>query len=69
MSAAPHAGGDREFPSHGARARAFARFEREFATWLDTPEGRFAVWQAREPCWEQAARARREDESRTSRRA
>jgi hypothetical protein len=46
------------FPVHGARARQFARFERDFATWLDTAEGRFAVWQAREPCWVQAARDR-----------
>ena len=39
---------DGEFPCHGARARIFARFEREFEEWLETPEGRFAVWEARE---------------------
>ena len=35
------------FPSVGARARAFKRFERDFATWLATAEGRFAEWNAR----------------------
>ena len=43
------------FPAHGARARALARFDRDFREWLDTAQGRFAVWQAREPCWVQAA--------------
>lgn len=61
MSASPQADADREFPLHGARARAFARFEREFHAWLDSPVGRFAVWQAREPCWAQAQRMRHED--------
>lgn len=41
----PHAC-DGEFPDHGARARRFARFERDLAAWLDTPEGQFAVWHA-----------------------
>jgi hypothetical protein len=65
MSAPPHADGTGEFPCHGARARLILRFERDFTAWLDTPEGRFAVWQAREPCWEQAARLRREQGART----
>lgn len=46
------------FPTHGARARLLARFERDFRSWLDTADGRFAVWLAREPCWVQAARRR-----------
>ncbi len=58
---------DAPFPLHGARARHFARFERDFETWLDTADGRFAVWQAREPCWVQAARARRDAEERARR--
>lgn len=61
MSASPHADAAREFPLHGARARAFARFERDLHEWLDSPAGRFAVWQAREPCWAQAERLRREN--------
>jgi hypothetical protein len=36
-----------DFPTVGARARAFRRFERDFATWLATAEGRFAEWNAR----------------------
>lgn len=44
------------FPSHGARARLIGRFERDFRAWLDSADGRFAVWLAREPCWVQAAR-------------
>ncbi len=54
--AAPHRGP--EFPLHGARARLVARFDRDFRAWLDTPQGRFAVWEARVPCWAQAARER-----------
>ena len=50
-----------EFPCHGARARIFARFEREFEEWLETPEGRFAVWHAREHRVAQAAGPRRDD--------
>jgi hypothetical protein len=38
-----------DFPRHGARARLIARFERDLREWLDSAEGRFAVWQAREP--------------------
>jgi hypothetical protein len=60
MSAPPQADGDRDFPLHGSRARALARFERDLHAWLDTPEGRFAVWQAREPCWTQARRMRQD---------
>lgn len=66
MAATPPTDGNIQFPDHGARARVFARFERDLQAWLDTPEGRFAVWQAREPCWVQAARARLEAESRSS---
>ena len=36
-----------QFPVAGARARAFRRFERELEAWLASPEGRFAVWEAR----------------------
>lgn len=35
------------FPSFGARARLWARFERDLRDWLETPEGRFAIWCAR----------------------
>lgn len=35
------------FPSFGARARLWARFERDLRAWLETPEGRFATWCAR----------------------
>jgi hypothetical protein len=35
-----------EFPSYGARARTWTRFERDLQTWLATPEGRVAVWRA-----------------------
>lgn len=35
------------FPTVGARARAWARFERDLRAWLETPEGRFATWCAR----------------------
>jgi len=49
------------FPRHGARARLIARFERDFRAWLDTADGRFAVWLAREPCWVQAARERQHE--------
>jgi hypothetical protein len=37
-----------DFPAVGARARAFKRFERELQAWLETAEGRFAAWYARE---------------------
>jgi hypothetical protein len=36
-----------DFPAVGARARAFRRFERDLEAWLETAEGRFAVWYAR----------------------
>jgi hypothetical protein len=36
-----------DFPAAGSRARAFKRFERDFAAWLATAEGRFAEWNAR----------------------
>jgi len=36
-----------DYPRHGARARAWERFERGLEAWLATPEGRFAVWAAR----------------------
>ena len=35
--AGAYQGPDGDFPCHGARARIFARFEREFEEWLDTP--------------------------------
>ena len=35
-----------EFPTCGFRARRWLRFERDLVAWLDTPEGRFAAWEA-----------------------
>ena len=35
-----------EFPTAGFRARRWLRFERDLQAWLDTPEGRFAAWDA-----------------------
>jgi|tagenome__1003787_1003787.scaffolds.fasta_scaffold20130870_2 hypothetical protein len=37
-----------DFPTCGFRARRWLRFERDLTAWLETPEGRFAVWCARE---------------------
>jgi hypothetical protein len=34
------------FPEFGARARAWARFERELRSWMESPDGRFAEWRA-----------------------
>jgi hypothetical protein len=34
------------FPDYGARARAWARFERDLRAWMESPEGRFAAWRA-----------------------
>jgi hypothetical protein len=34
------------FPSAGARARRWSRFERDLRAWLATPEGAFATWLA-----------------------
>ncbi len=34
------------FPQFGARARVWGRFERDLRAWLETPEGRFAAWEA-----------------------
>jgi hypothetical protein len=34
------------FPEFGARARAWARFERDLRAWMESPEGRFAAWRA-----------------------
>jgi hypothetical protein len=36
-----------DFPLVGARARQFKRFERDLEDWLQTSEGRFALWYAR----------------------
>lgn len=36
------------FPDVGSRARRFKRFERDLRAWLETPEGRFAAWRARQ---------------------
>jgi hypothetical protein len=33
-----------DLPRAGVTARRLARFERELAAWLDTDEGRFALW-------------------------
>ncbi len=35
-----------DFPRTGVRARRWYRFERDLREWLDTPEGRFASWDA-----------------------
>jgi hypothetical protein len=35
-----------DFPLVGARARCLNRFERDLQTWLATPEGRFATYDA-----------------------
>jgi hypothetical protein len=35
------------FPRVGSRARRFKRFERDLHAWLATPQGRFALWNAR----------------------
>lgn len=56
------------FPVHGSRARLIGRFERDLRAWLDTADGRFAVWLAREPCWVQAARRREQDSAEAVRR-
>lgn len=37
-----------DFPDVGSRARRFKRFERDLRAWLETPEGRFAAWRARQ---------------------
>ena len=34
------------FPTCGFRARRWLRFERDLHAWLETPEGRFAAWEA-----------------------
>jgi hypothetical protein len=34
------------FPAAGARARAIKRFERDLHAWLESPDGRFAQWDA-----------------------
>jgi hypothetical protein len=36
-----------ELPRAGVYARQLARFERDFARWLDTVDGRSAAWRAR----------------------
>ena len=35
-----------DFPRAGARARCLQRFERDLGAWLESSEGRFAVWLA-----------------------
>ena len=37
-----------EFPSVGFRARRWQRFERDLEDWLQTPEGRFTAWCAKQ---------------------
>ncbi|HST42315.1 MAG TPA: hypothetical protein VLK58_22545 [Conexibacter sp.] len=37
-----------DFPLVGFRARRWLRFERDLHEWLETPEGRFTAWCARE---------------------
>jgi hypothetical protein len=36
-----------DLPRAGVYARRLARFERDFARWLQSPEGRSATWRAR----------------------
>jgi hypothetical protein len=36
-----------ELPRAGVYARHLARFERDFARWLETADGRSAAWRAR----------------------
>jgi hypothetical protein len=36
-----------DLPRAGVYARHLARFERDFARWLDTGDGRAAAWRAR----------------------
>jgi hypothetical protein len=36
-----------EFPTLGARARQWRRFETALDAWLETPEGQFSIWCAR----------------------
>ena len=36
-----------DFPTTGSRARLLKRFERDLEAWLETAEGRFAVFTAR----------------------
>lgn len=35
-----------DFPSCGARARQWRRFESGLRAWLESPEGRFHTWDA-----------------------
>lgn len=37
-----------DFPAVGFRARRWLRFERDLNDWLETPEGRFTAWCARQ---------------------
>jgi len=37
-----------DFPRAGFRARRWRRFERDLRAWLETPEGRFEAWCARQ---------------------
>jgi hypothetical protein len=37
-----------DLPRAGVCARRLARFERDFARWLDTADGRSAAWRARQ---------------------
>jgi hypothetical protein len=36
-----------DLPRAGVYARRIARFEREFARWMATDDGRYAAWRAR----------------------
>jgi hypothetical protein len=46
-----------DLPRAGVCARRLARFERDFARWRDTADGRSAAWRARR----RLSRATRED--------
>jgi hypothetical protein len=58
-----------DFPLVGARARQFKRFERDLADWLETAEGRFALWTARRPLRAVGAQAADDDLSLVGREA
>jgi hypothetical protein len=48
-----------DFPTTGSRARLLKRFERDLEAWLQTAEGRFAAFTAREEVERSAGRAGR----------
>jgi hypothetical protein len=49
-----------DLPKVGVAARRLARFEREFARWIATSEGKYATWCARRAVEQADATARRQ---------